>query len=63
MNRYKEKYAGGTSGQSTPGGKQQQVTSSGKGQAGGARQGTGPTKRPGILDRIKRLFGGGKDRD
>lgn len=63
MNQYKEKYSGSSSGQSAPVVKSQQAASSGKRQAGGTQPGTGPSKRPGILDRIKRLFGGGKDRD
>lgn len=63
MNRYKEKYAGTPSGQPTAGDKRPHDAARKKGPTAGTQPGAVPSGRPGILDRIKRLFGVGKDRE
>jgi hypothetical protein len=65
MNRYKEKYAGSTSGQPATADKRPSAAQ-GKSTRQGSPAGTPPTqtpstRQPGILERIKRLFGLGKD--
>jgi hypothetical protein len=61
MNRYKEKYSGASSSQSAAGNKRPHDPARENGPAGAAQAGTGTSRKPGIIDRIKRLFGiGGK---
>jgi hypothetical protein len=63
MNRYKEKYAGASAGQPSAGDKRPRDGAKKTGPAGTAQSSTAPSRRPGILDRIKKLFGVGKDQD
>jgi hypothetical protein len=63
MKRYKEKYAGSPAPRSQGPARPAQTGKPGKAQKQPAAVPKAPAKKPGLLDRIKRIFGAGKDAD